>query len=166
MKCVQKGTMILYLDQSLSKEQTARVRSHLKSCPGCAARLKELESGKKEVLKKMALLEPATIPAVPAEPSMTAGKTGRLKPLPAPRRLLLKAAVLALTGVLLAWFILSLPRPPDPGAAPGESGPGELKSQFHIHSITMEQKRAQTYIIKEKDTKTTFIWVEKKRNGG
>ena len=68
------------------------------------------------------------------------------------RQLPAAAAVSCLLVLALVWILmLSGPETVTPGP-----------TTFTIHSIRMENQPVQTYIIKEKETKTTIVWLEKK----
>jgi hypothetical protein len=161
--------MILYIDNALSREEMKQAETHLSRCPRCRTRLNELENNLQTVMRKMDLLEPPEVPEAVFKPPAKVKKTTRF---PKPfkyqglDRLFKPAYVTAAisiicTGLLLVLFYLpgTGPKPRPNASAKKDTGTAET---FAIRSITMEKQPAQTFIIKEKETKTTIIWVEKK----
>lgn len=157
MRCLNDHTLILYIERALSGRKMKGVEDHLFRCLSCRGKLKKIESNRQSVLRKMDGLKPEAVPEMPFIPPVKPGRPGLFHNLLGPltlHRILMPAAaaVSFLLAAVLVWILLlSGPKTVTPGP-----------STFRIHSIRMENQPVQTYIIKEKETKTTIVWVEKK----
>lgn len=178
MKCLKSSIMMLYLDKTLPGKKMKQAAIHLSRCPKCQENLEKMENNLHLVMRKMDLLAPGPeqVPTVDADAGVIfpgkSRKTREKFSFPNPfafgkANFILKPAVLVLTVTFLIISLLVLviqfPHPGEPQRSPWDYGPDREKqaSQFSIQSVKLEEQPAQTYIIKERDTKTTIIWVEK-----
>lgn len=160
MICLKDNTMILYIDKALSEREMKKVKTHLSGCPKCRVNLERMENNLQMVMQKMDLLEPGQMPAADFVPP---GKAREKFKRPNPFEYWkwnfgLKPAYLVMMVLVISLLVVVNPFS---GPVKGGPSPSDAKGLFAIHSIKMEDQPAQTYIIKEQETKTTLIWVEK-----
>ena len=168
MTCLKNDILILHIDKALSGKIKKRTESHLAACSHCRTRLKALEGRLQRVLNSMQMLEPLEVPPGVFIPPQKKEKRSRFTNLARGIRLdmMLKpvhagiALVIVIMTVLLGLFYFPGTRQkPEPIAAVDYVAPG-AEERFALHSITMAGRPARTYIITEKASKTTIIWVE------
>jgi anti-sigma factor RsiW len=164
MKCLCAETLTQYIDNGFPKEKALEIKDHLSQCPGCREREKRIREEILFAAKKIKILDPPKIPPLEFIPPH---KTGRkfgissyldyLKPISAARLIGVSAAViLMLVSVTLTVLVFSPP-------GPKSSGPvSSLHNETIIRSVDIGGQPVETFIIREKETNTTLIWVEKK----
>ncbi len=162
MKCLKNNTIILYIDKALSEKEMNKIETHLSECPQCQVNLEKMERNLQRVMQEMDLLEPEP-GHVPAADFIQPQKPLKRFRVPNPFESLrlsfiLKPAAVAMT-VLIVFLLVVVIQFSGPGN--NDRIPSAVEGQFSIQSIKMEEQPAQTFIVKEQETKTTLVWVEK-----
>jgi len=67
MKCLKRVTLLDFLNNELSKEESSNVKVHLESCEKCKIKLQELESEISVLKSSLKSLNPECIPALKFE---------------------------------------------------------------------------------------------------
>ena len=149
MKCLRDGTITQYLDNGLPEKKAKKIKIHVSGCRKCRDRAKAIKDEIDFVNRKTAIFDPMEIPE-PGEifilPRPVKRKSGfpvfLLKPA------LVVSFVLAFAILLFLWL-----------SAPGNN---MIPSHAVIRSIGIGDQPVEAYIIEETETKTTYVWVEKK----
>ncbi|NIM12376.1 MAG: hypothetical protein GTO45_09700 [Candidatus Aminicenantes bacterium] len=164
MKCLKQHIMILYIDQALSEKKMNHVEAHLSACQTCRANLEKLKNNLQSIMDKMELLDPQQPPATEIKFIPPQRKKfnipnffdyWRWKPILKPAYI---TAIFLVLSLVVGILIIESSRT---GKDYTGSSLLDLRTQFAIHSIKMEEQPAQTYIVTEQETKTTLVWVEK-----
>ncbi len=167
MKCLKNNTIFLYIDKALPGKEMKKIDTHLSECPQCRAHLEKMENNLQRVMQEMDRLEPEPghVPAADFIPPQKPLKGKTVKPFRFPNpfeslgmSFILKPAAVAMTVVIVFLLLVAI-RFSGPGN--GDPIPSAVEGQFSIQSIKMEDQPAQTFIVKEQETKTTMVWVEK-----
>ncbi|MCP5108138.1 MAG: hypothetical protein GY950_32420 [bacterium] len=160
MKCLKNNRIILYIDKALSEKEMNKIETHLAECPKCRVHLEKMTHNLQRVMQEMDRLEPGHLPAADFIPPRKTVKPFRF---PNPfeslgMSFILKPAAVAMT-IVIVFLLAVVIQFSGPGN--GDPVPSAVEGQFSIQSIKMEDQPAQTFIVKEQETKTTLVWVEK-----
>lgn len=150
MRCLNDETITQYIDNGFHERKSKKIERHLSQCQKCRGREKQIRAEIDFVNRKMETLDPGHIPnLVFIPPEETAPLPFMFKPV---------AAAAAFILVLISAFILFLVF-----STPGKNGDKQVGESTIICSIRIGGQPVESYIIEEKETNTTLVWVERKR---
>jgi hypothetical protein len=149
MRCLSDETITQYIDNGFHEKKVKKIEQHLSQCQTCRGREKQIRAEIDFVNRKMETLDPGDIPGLAFRPPKeTAPLPFVFKPLAAAA-----AVILVLTSlfILVLWF-----------STPGRNGDRQGGDSIIIRSISSGGQPVESYIIEEKETNTTLVWVERK----
>ncbi len=170
MFCYRDPALMRYLDKGFSPRKLRGMERHLAACPRCRRKAESLAREKNALHRELSVIDPETIPR--EEFVLPAGETVMPRqPRPGwyeffrPPMLLKPAGVLAFLA--LAVLVLAALLWWGPGNGPGlPLGTGHFDArgtaQPVLRAASIAGEPVETFIIEEKETHTTFIWIEKK----
>jgi anti-sigma factor RsiW len=149
MRCLNDETITQYIDNGFQVRKAKKIERHLSHCQTCRGREKQTRAEIDFVNRKMESLDPGHIPElVFIPPQETAPLPFMFKPAAAAA-----AVILVLTSVFILFLLFS---------TPGKNEEKQVGESTIIHSIRIGDQPVESYIIEEKETNTTLVWVEKK----
>lgn len=153
-KCLKKEIILQYIDNEFRAKKQKKIAAHLSGCHKCRQEAERIKSKMNFVSSKIEMIDPpGDFKIAFSLPEDPVGRKTIFKKMFANIRpaFILKPALITVIFVLIAAVVIMM--------LPG--GDKETR-QLLIHSVRMEGQPAQTYIIEEKESKTTLIWIEKK----
>ena len=163
MRCLKDYRLTQYLDNGCSPREAAAIESHLAECRTCGNRLEPLRKQKDFVARKAEILDPVVYPP---EPSQLPGGIMSLESgWGMARRALRPVAAVLVLAALIAGGLFFGPQlfRGDGDGQQATPGNGTVADNHDIvRYVRVDGRPAQTYIIKERESNTTIIWVEPK----
>ena len=149
MRCLNDETITQYIDNGFQERKAKKIERHLSHCQTCRGKEKQIRVEIDLVNRKMEILDPEHIPdLVFIPPEETIPLTFMFKP-----AAVTAAVILVLTSVFILFLLFS---------SPGENEDKQLDEFTIIRSIRIGGLPVESYIIEEKETNTTLVWVERK----
>lgn len=163
MRCLKDYQLTQYLDGGFAPQEAETIESHLSACGKCSGRLELLRNRKDFVARKAEILDPLEYPAQNLD--VAAGVVSIQSGWGMVRRAIRPVAAVAVLAVLVVGALVLGPplfHRRDNGEN-GLAGNGDLANQQDIvRYVKVDGQPAQTFIIKERESNTTIIWVEPK----
>lgn len=156
MRCLNETTILRYIEEGFKEPQNKKIAEHIRQCPGCNAIEEALREERDYLRGELAILEPETIPVpsfIPSiEPRLQRKISRRWFVIPSMPRLQLAGAMITL---LIAVFLFLILAQRDPG--PGDT---VIQPAAIVQAASIAGKPVDTFIMEEKETNTTFVWIE------
>jgi anti-sigma factor RsiW len=170
MRCLKDYQLTQYLDGGYTPQEAEKIKSHLSTCVKCAGRLEMLRNRKDFVALKAEILDPLVYQTEDLDVVVESGKVaagvmsiqsgwGMVKWAIRPVAAVVVLAVLIVGALVLGPQLFHR----EDNGANELAGNGDLVNQRDIvRYVRVDGEPAQTFIIKERESNTTIIWVEPK----
>lgn len=150
MRCLKNETITQYIDNGFHERKAKKIERHLSYCDKCRDRGKKIKAEISLINEKLKILDPGYIPNLRfIPPEKTTPLFFMFRPVRAAA-----AAILVITSVFILYLLFS---------SPGKNEDQQVGKSTIIHSVRSGGSPADSYIIEEKETNTTLVWVERRK---
>lgn len=175
MKHARQNEITAHLDGALSPEKGKRLLDHLAQCERCRSLEEEIRRERDLVDRAFRGLDPSNIPAPPEISRPTGGKVHSFsipKTGVGKRYSRIAAAALLLAAAALSAVLILSVAGRHPGVSYAEleehalgsfraETPAKAAGRPMIRSVRAGGRAARAYIIRDRDTSVTFVWIER-----